>query len=964
MDTPDTRPWRHAVYVAGAFALVFGWLFAQSFLRHAYVADSDLYEYFLPQFLSPITVWSAFEFGGMPAFADPGDASLYPVQLLFRLLGSWTALIIAVYAIAGCCAYAYVYSLTRSRTAAAFSGLAYALSEAMMERLPHFGLLNTIAWFPLILLAVDRLRTPRPWRWIAIGALALAVCFLAGNPQVFLYFGSVCALYAVAGGLAERASWRYYVALPAMATLGGLLTLVKTLPMLEASLYTARQTVGYDAFAGHANTPAQMLTIVFPTILHEGREAPTYVGLLTLLFALVAVSRLFRNWRVLFWVIVTIGVLLVGVGDATPVQRLLFELPAYDRFRVAARHLVFAALGFTTLAGIGVAAVQRGEVSRRIAWAAGVVMMLALVAGAMTMTHWPSAFSFDERPGLPWQLPLWRGDIWTQLLIMLAAVIAAAGFASKRAVRVWTGALLLVVGLDLVYALPYSMTLAGLELPLISAEAAREPSVHARRLADAAAPLHQRLLAPDGTHLDAVAPALFARRWEIPIAGGYGPMLLARYGELARMGTNGSVEPTLMSHHDAALDLMAVKYVFVHAEDFDIGETLERHGITWASTPLSLPVGPQECGQQYPRGSTYALPAEITVHSIALSTHLVCAENARQGAPVATIKVIDASGGVYEQSLRAGTDVADERLKDPTLLARAAHDLGTVFDPSDDRYSYVTRIDLPVPVRGGRLEILVGGEMGGGLMIDRMTAIDDGGRFVPQTIAGALLGDTGRWRPAGRFETSRFTDRRRDESRPGEQPYVAFENRRALARAWLAGEVLPVTDRERDIAVHYSLLPDGRRFNPAFTALVEPEPEPGSRSGSEPGLNLERGPGPTSETAAGRGTAQATDGGSATVRSIGDGRIRVAVTSPGGGFLVLSESFYPGWQASIDGTTTAIVLTDGALQGVRVPAGEHIVDFVFASPTLRRGAQLSLLGLAVVGLILWRSGRGTARMPE
>ncbi len=602
------------------------------------------------------------------------------------------------------------------------------------------------------------------------------------------------------------------------------------------------------------------------------------------------------------------------------------------------------------------AAVQRGEASRRIAGAAGVVMMLAMVSGAITITRWSDAFLFDERPGLPWQLPLWRGDIWTQLLIMLAAVIVAAGFSSKRAVRAWTGALLLVLAFDLVYALPYPMTPAGLELPLISAEAAREPSVHARRLADAAAPLYQRLLAPDGTHLDAVAPALFARRWKIPIAGGYGPMLLARYGELARMGTNGSIEPTLMSHHDTALDLMAVKYVVLHAEDFDIGETLERHGITWASTPLSLPVGPQECGQRHPRSAIYALPAEITVHSIALSTHLVCAENTRQGAPVATIKVIDASGGVYEQPLRAGTDVADERLKDPTLLARAAHGLGTVFDPSDDRYSYVTRIDLPAPVRGGRLEILLGGEMGGGLMIDRMTAIDDGGRSVPQTVAGALLGDTDRWRPAGRFETSRFTDRGGDESRSGEQPYVVFENRRALARAWLAGEVLPVTDRERDIAVHYSLLPDGRRFNPASTALVEPGSDPGSRSGSWPG--------PTSETAVGRGTAPATGGGSATVRSIGDGRIRVTVTSSGGGFLVLSESFYPGWQATIDGTAATIVLTDGALQGVRIPAGEHIVDFVFASPTLRRGAQLSLLGLALVGLIVWRAGRGTARMPE
>ena len=63
----------------------------------------------------------------------------------------------------------------------------------------------------------------------------------------------------------------------------------------------ARQEVNGAQFAGHANSPAQMLSVLFPTILHEGREAPTYVGLATLVFALSGLSLFRRSWRVAFW---------------------------------------------------------------------------------------------------------------------------------------------------------------------------------------------------------------------------------------------------------------------------------------------------------------------------------------------------------------------------------------------------------------------------------------------------------------------------------------------------------------------------------------------------------------------------------------------------------------------------------------------------------------------------------------
>ena len=76
-------PARHAACVIAAFTALFAWIHASPLLEGSFLADSDLYEYFLPIFLAPITTWSSFEVGWMPAFADPGDFSYYPLHFLF-----------------------------------------------------------------------------------------------------------------------------------------------------------------------------------------------------------------------------------------------------------------------------------------------------------------------------------------------------------------------------------------------------------------------------------------------------------------------------------------------------------------------------------------------------------------------------------------------------------------------------------------------------------------------------------------------------------------------------------------------------------------------------------------------------------------------------------------------------------------------------------------------------------------
>jgi hypothetical protein len=77
-------------------------------------------------------------------------------------------------------------------------------------------------------------------------------------------------------------------------------------------------------------------------------------------------------------------------------------------------------------------------------------------------------------------------------------------------------------------------------------------------------------------------------------------------------------------------------------------------------------------------------------------------------------------------------------------------------------------------------------------------------------------------------------------------------------------------------------------------------------------------------------------------------QVLLSVETPSPALLILSDTYYPGWQATIDGVHTKIHPTNLLFRGVIVPAGRHAVGFEYRPATLWVGLLLSVLGLACV----------------
>jgi uncharacterized membrane protein YfhO len=63
--------------------------------------------------------------------------------------------------------------------------------------------------------------------------------------------------------------------------------------------------------------------------------------------------------------------------------------------------------------------------------------------------------------------------------------------------------------------------------------------------------------------------------------------------------------------------------------------------------------------------------------------------------------------------------------------------------------------------------------------------------------------------------------------------------------------------------------------------------------------------------------------------------------------LLLTDAYYPGWEATIDGGPGHIFQADGLFRAVFVPAGSHEITFTFNSSTFSIGGLVSLLGVLI-----------------
>ncbi len=164
-----------------------------------------------------------------------------------------------------------------------------------------------------------------------------------------------------------------------------------------------------------------------------------------------------------------------------------------------------------------------------------------------------------------------------------------------------------------------------------------------------------------------------------------------------------------------------------------------------------------------------------------------------------------------------------------------------------------------------------------------------------------------------------------------------YRNNMALPRAWIARP-------ERVVGETPLTLQDLRygEMDPERSLMLEPIPQHvtvypnGAEGAASARVRLGRGAGGTSAR-----------GG-----QIRDETVMVEVSSPQDAYLVLADTFYPGWIAEVDNQPATIYQAFGYLRAVEIPAGEHLVAFYYRPQSFTIGVILSATTVVTFVLIL------------
>ncbi len=154
---------------------------------------------------------------------------------------------------------------------------------------------------------------------------------------------------------------------------------------------------------------------------------------------------------------------------------------------------------------------------------------------------------------------------------------------------------------------------------------------------------------------------------------------------------------------------------------------------------------------------------------------------------------------------------------------------------------------------------------------------------------------------------------------------AVWENPNARPRAYLADELVQVGDEHEAVARIPEIARAGGRGAVIERIPGVPAP-PGARGEGE--VRLEGWP----------------------------GGARIGVIAPaGGGLLVLNDTYYPGWVASVDGAPAPILQTNHLFMGVPVPTGTHTVLLEYRPASVPVGAGMSLAaGITIIAVIIAR----------
>ncbi len=962
-----------ALFVLASLTLLFYW---KILLTGRILVDYDLFTYFYPYKAyaaatlteGRLPLWNPYLFMGVPFLANIQTAIFYPFNLMTIYLDPPQAVNLSTAThvfLAGVLMYAFArVSVKLDRLSSLVAAIVFMFGGFLSAQVGHINQLNTSIWLPLLFLFFDLAYRRRSLVFTLLGSAVVGIQILAGHPQeVYLtLFGlGLFALFSMvrevmfgpsvldterhlgdrgpnrAKGVLASAVWAlacYFF----VVALGFGLAAVQLAPTLELSGESIRAgALSYDDATSFSLAPWNLVQALLPGFWDNPfSEFVAYIGVVPLVLVGAAVSARRHRAYAILCLLMMLFALFFALGRFNPVYPdLLRFVPGLNLFRVPARWLYLYTFGASVAAGIGLRGFLQprrpGQSHRSWKTLVGFIWLtvpLVVVGVLWSLRRWVLLPSFEV-------LAIWVSLACVAIAARLCVPMWAPGAVPAAVVASTVVVELFLAGRGLGFnktvapqaysslrpSISHLLTDEGDFRILSVANADYDPGdkVDLELILNDQLPTERIYDFIVNTKYKEVLTPNIPMTYGIATVDGYdgGVLPLGRYIGFKQLllesgGLKKGWDPiqsdALLRHQLAGipdtelLGALNVKYVIAD-KGYDVW-------LDYVYYDLATTVG---ISSWAPAELSSLPPFEAT--SLGLVAYLDGCDSVPQGVPVAAVTIANEYGETITAELKAGIDTAEgDYDRSEAKIAHSKARIASSWIDDDKAFNYLATIDFGHGFCPQKIEVeyLL---PTGSLYLRGASLIDN------RTLASESLV------PNQRLELVHSGD------------VKIYRNLDYLPRAFLVHKFDVAKTLEETMAV---LREDIQR-----TVVLREPPDIGE----------------SSLLAMKTASLAVNSPDRLQITSHEPERMRMEVELAAPGFLVLSDAYYPGWRAWIDGVRTEILPADWLFRAIYVPAGRHAVEFRYEPASLAFGwlvTRVSLVVLVVsLGLaLLWaRLGR-------